>query len=346
MSGPSCPLPERTPGIVQMAHGGGGRLMNELIASIVLPAFADPALEERHDGAILTLPPGRLAFTTDSYVVQPLSFPGGDIGSLAVYGTVNDLAMCGAEPSFMSVSLIVEEGFAIDDLSKVLRSMASAARSVPIRIVTGDTKVVERGKGDGLFVNTTGIGCARTSEAPSPARIRPGDAVVLSGDLGRHGVAVMAARAGLVFDTEIASDCAPLWREVAALLDAGIEIHCLRDLTRGGLASALIEIAETAGQDITVDDARIPVGRQVRGACEILGLDPVHVANEGRFVAMIPEAQAERALDTLRATNSGTEPTLIGRVAASRDGVVLRQGRYGTLGRLTMPAGEQLPRIC
>jgi len=287
----SCPAPLTGHAEIQIAHGGGGRLTQQLIERIFGPAFDNPALNARHDGAVLAAPAGaRLAFTTDSHVVSPLFFPGGDIGRLAVYGTVNDLAMCGARPRWLSAGFILEEGLPVATLERIVAAMAEAARKAGVQIVTGDTKVVERGKGDGLYVNMAGIGWVEHDRVIAPASVRPGDVVLLSGDIGRHGMAILALREGLAFESSIESDCAPLWPAVEALFAAGVEVHCLRDLTRGGLATAVIEIAETAGRAVALEEAAVPVCEPVRGACEILGLDPLYVANEGRFVAFVPAA--------------------------------------------------------
>ncbi|HLJ19180.1 MAG TPA: hydrogenase expression/formation protein HypE, partial [Stellaceae bacterium] len=307
----ACPVPKGDADIVQMAHGGGGRAMARLIDTIIRPGFADPELERNHDGAVLDID-GPLAFTTDSYVVRPLVFPGGDIGTLAVNGTVNDLAMCGAKPLYLSVGFILEEGLPLDRLRQVVASMRSAATAAGVRLVTGDTKVVDRGKADGLFVNTAGIGRIVAKAPVAPASVRPGDAVILSGDIGRHGIAVMAAREALGFETVVESDCAPVAAPVLDLIEAGVPIHCLRDLTRGGLASALVEIAETAGLSIAIDEAAVPVREDVSAACELLGLDPLHVANEGRFVAFVPPDQAERALRVIRGHAVSESAALIG----------------------------------
>ena len=255
-----CPVPSHDNEHVQLAHGGGGRRMHELLENLLLPAFANDALLERHDGARFDIAGTRLAFTTDSYVVKPLFFPGGDIGSLAINGTVNDLAMCGARPLYLSSALILEEGLSFNQLRRVIESMRVSAADAGVQLVTGDTKVVDKGKGDGIFVNTAGIGVVEHGVAISPRSVRAGDAIVLSGDIGRHGVAIMATREGLSFDTEIKSDCAPLWQPVEALLKAGIDIHCLRDLTRGGLSSGLIEIAEASATRHALEAAAIPVG--------------------------------------------------------------------------------------
>jgi hydrogenase expression/formation protein HypE len=320
--------------------------MARLLAEVFFPAFANPLLEEEHDGAVLTLPDGtRLAFSTDSYVVQPLFFPGGDIGSLAVNGTVNDLAMCGAKPLCLSAGFIIEEGLPTETLQRVAASMGAAARAAGVPIATGDTKVVDRGKGDGLFVNTAGIGLIAHSLHLAPRSVQPGDAVLLSGDLGRHGISIMARRQGLEFETTIESDCAPLCGPVQALLQGGIEVHCLRDLTRGGLASALVEIALKAGVHLEVSEAELPVQEEVRGACEILGLDPLYVANEGRFAAFVPEAEAERALEILRNCPLSAGACRIGAVRAGRGQVTLKS-RIGVSRVVDRLSGEQLPRIC
>ncbi|MBZ0285509.1 MAG: hydrogenase expression/formation protein HypE [Anaerolineae bacterium] len=337
----SCPVPRIDEQTVQLAHGSGGRAMHRLLESVFMPAFTNPALESAHDGAVLNINGARLAFTTDSYVVHPLFFPGGDIGSLAVNGTVNDLAMCGARPLFLSAGFILEEGLPMEMLQRVVRTMQAAAAAAGVQIVTGDTKVVDKGKGDGLFINTAGIGVIEHPLQIAPQSVRPGDAVIVNGDLGRHGMAIMAVREGLEFESQIESDCAPLAEPVLALLDAGIEVHCLRDLTRGGLASGLCEIAKTANLHIHIEEAVVPVNEDVRGACEILGLDPMYVANEGRFVAFVPEQDADRTLSIL-----GSEARQIGRVAAGQDQLVTLKSAIGATRILDMLSGEQLPRIC
>jgi hydrogenase expression/formation protein HypE len=288
----------------------------------------------------------KLAFTTDSYVVHPLFFPGGDIGTLAVNGTVNDLAMCGARPLWLSAGFIIEEGLPMETLWRVAQSMHRAAAAANVHLVTGDTKVVDKGKGDGLFINTAGIGRIDHAPAIGPQRVREGDVVVLSGDLGRHGMAIMSVRQGLQFETALESDCAPLAAPVLALLSAGMEIHCLRDLTRGGLASALNEIAAAAGLRIDIEERAIPVCDAVRGACEILGLDPLYVANEGRFVAFLPSHQAAKALDILQGQSVTREPCVIGAVRAGKPPLVAIKSQIGSERLLHLLSGEQLPRIC
>ncbi len=343
----TCPVPLSHRTEVTVGHGGGGKLTQDLIDRVFRPAFANSALEAQHDGALLQFPGGgRLAFTTDSHVVSPLFFPGGDIGKLAVNGTVNDLCMCGARPLWLSAGFIIEEGFALATLGKVVASMKAAALAAGVSIVTGDTKVVERGKGDGLYVTTAGVGVIENPLIVAPSSIRTGDAIILSGDIGRHGMAIMATRAGLSFESEIESDCAPLVAPVQALMEAGLEIHCLRDLTRGGLATSLVELAEAAKMAIAIDAAKVPVSEIVQGACEILGLDPLYVANEGRFVCLLPEAQAGRALEILNQTAPGGAPVIIGFVKAGPAGQVTQRSVIGSERIVDRLSGEQLPRIC
>jgi hydrogenase expression/formation protein HypE len=330
---------------IQLAHGGGGRAMARLIEDVIRPAFNDPELERGHDGAVLAID-GPIAFTTDSYVIRPLIFPGGDIGSLAVNGTVNDLAMCGARPLYMSVGLILEEGLSLSLLRQILASMRLAATAAGVRLVTGDTKVVDRGKADGLFINTAGIGAVVAPTPIGPQAVRPGDAVIISGDIGRHGVAVMAARENLGLEMAIVSDCAPLCAPVLGLIEAGIGVRCLRDLTRGGLASSVVEIAETAGVSIELDEMAVPVREDVASACELLGLDPLHVANEGRFVAFVAQADAARAVELLRAHPVSADAAVIGQVGEAPAGRVSCRGALGAARAIDMLSGEQLPRIC
>ena len=344
MSG-ECPLPGPEADCIQLAHGGGGRAMARLLESLILPMFDDPELDRRHDGAVFEVA-GPLAFTTDSYVVRPLEFPGGDIGSLAVNGTVNDLAMCGAEPRYLSVGLILEEGLPLAVLRRVLVSMRDAARAAGVRLVTGDTKVVDRGKADELFINTSGVGRVLAPAEVGPARVVPGDMVILSGDIGRHGMAVMAVRENFGFESTIESDCAALAAPVAALFVAGVTVHCLRDLTRGGLASALVEIAEAAAVHIEIEESRIPVRADVGAACELLGLDPLHVANEGRFIAVVPAQDAELALRVLRARHITAGAVAVGVVRPAPAGQVFCRGELGVSRVIDMLSGEQLPRIC
>lgn len=341
-----CPTPISQHTQVLMAHGGGGRLMQQLIDQVFVAAFANPALDERHDGAVLDPGGRRIAFTTDSYVVRPLFFPGGDIGSLAVNGTVNDLAMCGARPRWLSGGFILEEGLSLDTLGRVVESMQRAAAAAGVALVTGDTKVVDKGKGDGLYVNTAGIGVLEPAIAIGPRQVRAGDVILLSGDVGRHGMAIMSVREGLTFESPIESDCASLAAPVLDLIEEGVDVHCLRDLTRGGLAAGLNEIATAARLEINVNETAIPVSEPVRGACEILGFDPLYVANEGRFIAFVPESDAERALTVLRRHVVSLDSARIGQVRAGAPGLVTLRSRIGAQRILDLLSGEQLPRIC
>ena len=344
--GASCPLPITAHTHVQLAHGGGGTLMHQLIEQIFLPAFDNSALAARHDGARVELGGARLAFTTDSYVVRPMFFPGGDIGELAVNGTVNDLAMCGARPMVLSAGFILEEGLEIDRLRRVAASMRRAADRAGVKLVTGDTKVVDRGKGDGLYVNTAGVGIIEHDQTIAPSRVEAGDVIVLSGDVGRHGIAVMAARDGLEFESAIESDCAPVAAPVLALFERGLEVHCLRDLTRGGLATTLVEIAQASGRHLRIEDTAVEVREDVRGACEILGFDPLYVANEGRFVAIVPASDADRALRVLQAFDVTSAVEMIGVVSDAPAGLVSERSSIGATRIVDMLSGEQLPRIC
>jgi hydrogenase expression/formation protein HypE len=344
----SCPAPRVADDRIVLAHGGGGRLTHQLIEKIFLPAFSNPALEQRHDGAVLSVKGSRLAFTTDSFVVQPLIFPGGNIGDLAIHGTVNDLAMCGARPLYLGAGFILEEGLSMETLRTVVASMQEAAARAGVQLVTGDTKVVDKGKGDGLFVNTSGIGVIEMNVKTTvgPAAVQVGDSVIVSGDLGRHGIAILSVRQGLEFESPILSDSANVWPAVEALLNAGIEVHCLRDLTRGGLATTLNEIAADRGVCIKLEETLMPVDEIVEGACEILGLDPLYVANEGRFAAFVPAAQTEAALDVLRKVPVSQGAVAVGKVEEAPRGLVVLQSRIGGNRVVDMLSGEQLPRIC
>ncbi len=342
----ACPLPLSQYPHVMMAHGGGGKLMHRLLADVFGKAFSNPILDTRHDSAQFNVPAGRLAMTTDSYVVRPIFFPGGDIGSMAIYGTVNDLAMSGALPLYLSCGFIIEEGLPMESLWRVVCSMRDAAKNCGVQIVTGDTKVVDKGKGDGLFINTTGIGVIEHGQKITPQSVQPGDAVIVSGDLGRHGMAIMAVREGLQFESTIESDSSPVHEAVLKLINAGVEIHCLRDLTRGGLASALNEIAESAGVKIAIEQKLIPVREDVHAACEILGLDPLHVANEGRFVAFVAVRDAARVLQIFRGCEVSFNAEIIGAVVEKSTPLVTIKSGLGVSRILDMPTGEQLPRIC
>ena len=341
----NCPIPLRHD-TIQMAHGGGGRIMRELLEQVMLPAFRNEALDGRHDSAVVTLNGSRIAFTTDTYVVHPRCFPGGDIGKLAVYGTVNDLAVSGATPLYLTCAMVLEEGLPVEELQRIIASMQAAAAECGVTIVTGDTKVVDRGKGDGIFINTAGIGLVPEGVQIGPRAVEAGDAVLVSGDLGRHGIAVMSVREGLDFETPILSDCASVLPLAQALLGGGIRVHCMRDPTRGGVASVLNEIALDGGVGIEIQESAIPVLPGVNGACEMLGLDPLYVACEGRMVAFVPGEEAEQALALLRAAKGGEGARIIGRVTAEGKGTVLVQTVLGTRRILDLLSGEQLPRIC
>jgi hydrogenase expression/formation protein HypE len=342
----SCPIPLSDYPMVLLAHGGGGKLMHDLLEKMIIPTFDNPALGTRHDSAVLEIGGQRIAFTTDSYVVHPLFFPGGDIGTLAINGTVNDLAMSGARPMYLSTGFIIEEGLPMETLWAVIRSMQQAAREAGVILVTGDTKVVDKGKGDGIFINTAGIGIIEHNLTIAPSSVKLGDYVILNGDIGRHGIAIMSAREELTFESVIESDCAPLSGLVKKLFDAKIKIHCLRDLTRGGLASALVEIAESSNLHINIDERTIPVREDVQGACEILGFDPIYVANEGRFVAFVAEGDVENALSVLRSDPLGVDGVVIGRVISGAAGMVTMKSKIGVNRIVDMLSGEQLPRIC
>ncbi len=343
---PSCPVPLSRQPTITLAHGGGGKWTRHLIDSVFYPAFENPDLETHHDSALLKLGSDRLALTTDSFVVDPILFPGGNIGTLAVNGTVNDLAMSGARPLFLTAAFILEEGLSIETLQTVVQSMRQAVDASGVKIVTGDTKVVPKGKGDQLFINTTGVGRVEHDLKIHPASIRSGDAVLVSGDIGRHGIAVMAARENLGFENVIESDCAGLWKSVHALLETGIEVHCLRDCTRGGLATALIELSHSAGVAIELDESAIPIQEEIQGACELLGFDPLYVANEGCFVAIVPPNDRDRALEILQEHKQEATVRIAGQVYESASPRVRLKTKIGTSRLLELLSGEQLPRIC
>jgi hydrogenase expression/formation protein HypE len=345
--GLQCPIPISDYPTVLLAHGGGGRLTQMLIERMFLPAFDNPILDDLHDGAVLEVEGARLALSTDSFVISPLFFPGGDIGSLAVHGTVNDLAMCGARPLNLSTGFILEEGLPMEDLWRVVRSMQEAAHAAGVSIVTGDTKVVERGKGDGVFINTTGLGVIPAGVQVSPRRARPGDMVLINGAIAVHGMAIMSVREGLEFETALESDSAALHDLVAHILAVGGDrVHVLRDPTRGGLASALNEIAARAGVGVRLEERRIPIGDEVRGACEILGFDPLYVANEGKCLVFVAQEVAEAVLAAMRAHPLGQEAAIIGEVVEDHPGKVLMSSQIGGMRVVDMLSGEQLPRIC
>lgn len=343
-AGPSCPVPTATYERIVLAHGAGGRVMQRLIAEVFVDAFDSPELRRGHDGARVTLTPP-IAVTTDAFVVTPRVFPGGDIGSLAVYGTVNDVAMCGARPEVITAAFILEEGLLVSELRTIVASMAEAARRCGVRIVAGDTKVVERGQGDGVYITTTGLGSVVARRPIEPAVVRVGDVVLVSGPVGDHGVAVLAAREGIEIETDLSSDAAPVHEAVLALIDAGVDARCLRDPTRGGLASALGEVAQAGVHGVRIEEAAVPVRPAVADVCELLGLEPLRVACEGRFVAWVRAEQAERALEILR-THEQPDAAVIGEVVAEHPGAVVVRDPAGGERVLDMLAGEQLPRIC
>ena len=342
----SCPIPiSDYPGIV-LAHGSGGKLSQQLIQKIVLPQFRNELLEPLHDGAIFSLNGVRLAFSTDSFVVSPIFFPGGDIGKLAVHGTVNDIAMCGARPLYLSAAFILEEGTSMEDFWRIVSSMREAAAEAGVTLVTGDTKVVDRGKADKIFINTSGIGLVPDGINIGPGRAQVGDKIIVSGEIAVHGMAIMSVREGLEFETQIASDTAPLNRLVETILAAAPDVHVFRDPTRGGITSALSEIAQTAKIGIRLDEAQIPISEEVKGACEILGLDPLYVANEGKLLAIVPAGSAEKVLSAMRAHPLGSKAAVIGEVVADHPEFVTMKTRVGGTRVVDMLSGEQLPRIC
>lgn len=342
----SCPLPLVNSESVLLGHGSGGKLSAELFRSVFLPAFANPVLNRMDDQAVLEIEGARLAFTTDSFVVKPLFFRGGDIGSIAVNGTVNDLAVGGATPLALSAAFILEEGFAIEKLRKVVASMQQAAERAGVHIVTGDTKVVERGSCDGMYVTTTGIGQIRTNMPLGAGLARPGDVVLLSGPIGDHGIAIMAEREGLSFETDILSDTAPLHSLVEAMLATGGVLRCMRDPTRGGVASSTNEIAQSSRVGIQLDESVIPIRQQVRGACELLGLNPLHIANEGKLLAITAPEDAAQILRAMREHPLGEDAAIVGRVTAENPGLVTLRTALGTTQVLDMLANDPLPRIC
>lgn len=345
--GPACPVPlDRYPHVT-MAHGGGGRLSHILVTEMLLAAYGNDELARLNDGALVDVEAGRLAFSTDSFVVYPHFFPGGDIGSLAVHGTVNDLAMCGAVPKVLSVGMILEEGFPMQSLWRIALSIRDAADSAGVRVVTGDTKVVDRGKGDGIFINTSGIGVVAAGVEVGAHRICEGDVILVSGPLANHGIAILSLREGLQFETPLETDSAALNGLSSELLEAlGDGLHAMRDPTRGGVASALNELASGADLGMRIHEASIPMDDPVRGACEILGLDPLYVANEGKMIAIVAEEQADRALEVMRNHPLGAGAARIGEVVPDHPGRVVQRSRIGGTRVVEMLSGEQLPRIC
>lgn len=330
---------------VLLAHGSGGKLSHDLIEKSFVPALGNPILNKLDDSAVFELS-GRLAFTTDSFIVSPIFFPGGDIGKLAVCGTVNDLAMSGAIPLYLSLSFIIEEGFLIDELQKIVSSIYQAADEAGVKIVTGDTKVVNQGSADKLFINTSGVGIVPPGVDISGANAKPGDKVILSGSLGEHGIAVLSQREGLKFQVPIQSDCAPLNKMVAEMLEISANIHCLRDPTRGGLATTLNDLAKQSQVGIRIDEKKIPVSKAVLAVCELLGFDPLYIANEGKLVAIVSPSDADKVLVKMRQNQYGAAAAIIGEVVDEHPGQVVMKTSLGASRIIDMPVGELLPRIC
>jgi hydrogenase expression/formation protein HypE len=342
----SCPVPIFDYKNILLAHGGGGKLSHQLIQKMFVPQFDNALLKPLHDGAVFTVNGTRFAFSTDSYVINPIFFPGGNIGELAVNGTVNDLAMCGAQPLYLSSAFIIEEGFAMEDLWRVVQAMNDAAKKAGVMLVTGDTKVVDKGKGDKIFINTSGIGIIPEGRNISPMNANVGDAIILSGTIAEHGIAIMSVREGLQFETAIVSDTAALNGLVEEMFATSKNIHVLRDATRGGVATVLNEIAESANIGITVAEEKIPVLDEVKGACEMLGFDPLYVANEGKFLAFVQSSDAEKILEVMRNNPQGKNAVIIGEVVAEHPNTVVMKSKIGGNRVVDMLSGEQLPRIC
>ena len=342
----SCPVPIFDYKNILLAHGGGGKLSHQLIQKMFVQQFDNALLKPLHDGAVFTVNGTRFAFSTDSYVINPIFFPGGNIGELAVNGTVNDLAMCGAQPLYLSSAFIIEEGFAIEDLWRVVQAMNDAAKKAGVLLVTGDTKVVDKGKGDKIFINTSGIGIIPEGRNISPMNANVGDAIILSGTIAEHGIAIMSVREGLQFETAIVSDTAALNGLVEEMFATSKNIHVLRDATRGGVATVLNEIAESANIGITVAEEKIPVLDEVKGACEMLGFDPLYVANEGKFLAFVQSSDAEKILEVMRNNPQGKNAVIIGEVVAEHPNTVVMKSKIGGNRVVDMLSGEQLPRIC
>lgn len=331
---------------IRLGHGSGGQMSQDLFQQVFQPGFSNAYLNQVHDGAILELSGHKLAFSTDTFVVNPLFFPGGTIGDLAVNGTVNDVAMCGADPLYLSAGFILEEGFPLDDLRKIVEAMKNAAAHAGVMLVTGDTKVVERGSADGVFINTSGIGLVREQIDISPTRAENGDVILLNGRIGDHGIAVMTKREGLAFESTVKSDCAALNRMIGAVLDVVPDVHVLRDPTRGGIGATLNEIALSAQAGIQLQESSIPIDEQVVAVSSLLGLDPLYIANEGKVLVIVPESSAQQALDVMRGFPEGRDSAAIGRVVDKHKGRVVMETKIGTRRIIDMPSGEQLPRIC
>ncbi len=345
-SGLVCPIPKSEYDKVVMAHGGGGTLSNQLIGKMFISQFDNDLLRMEHDGAILNIDPNRLAFSTDSYVVNPIFFPGGDIGDLAINGTVNDLTMCGAKPLYLSAGFIIEEGFSMDELWKVVLSMKKAATKAGVQIVTGDTKVVDKGKGDKIYINTSGIGVIYDGVDISPDKCEPGDKIILSGKIADHGIAIMSAREGIEFESQIKSDTAPLNDLLEKMISVTKNIHVLRDPTRGGISSALNEIAQKSSQGIIIEEEKIPLDDQVKAACELLGFDPLYIANEGKLLAILPKRFADGILKVMHEHPVGKDAAIIGEITQQNPGRVVMKTSIGSTRIVDMLSGEQLPRIC
>jgi hydrogenase expression/formation protein HypE len=343
MNGSEAMNPDDT---VLLDHGAGGRASHAMFSKMILPAFHNDHLAQQDDGAVYPVPAGRMAFSTDSYVVDPIFFGGGNIGDLAVNGTVNDIAMCGADPLYISVGLIIEEGLPIKDLQAILQTMAAAARRAGVKIVTGDTKVVPRGKADKIFINTSGVGMLFEGVTVSGSRARPGDKLILSGTLADHGIAIVTAREGLTFDGDLKTDSAPLNHMVKAVLSSGCDVHVLRDPTRGGVGTTLNEIASQSGVGITLFEKDLPVRKEVNGVCELLGFDPLYIANEGKLIAVVPEEHALQVLEIIQADVFGKDAAIIGEVTDQHPGRVFMETAVGGRRLVDMLTGEQLPRIC
>ncbi len=342
----NCPVPYSDYKKILLAHGSGGTLTHELITKLFVSQFDNPKLNVLHDSAVLNINGSKLAFTTDSYVVNPVFFPGGNIGSLAVNGTVNDLAMCGAKPLYISAGFIIEEGFSVEDLNLITQTMRKAADLAGVEIVTGDTKVVEHGKGDGIFINTAGIGIIREGIEILPKNCKPGDVILINGKIAEHGIAIMSKRQGFEFETEIVSDCAALNELVEEILNATQNIHMMRDPTRGGVATVLNEVASSSGCGIFIGENSIPISEQVKGACEILGFDPLYVANEGKLIVFVSPNDAEKVLNIMKNHPLGKDSAMLGIVTADNPGKVIIKTSIGTTRIVDMLSGEQLPRIC
>lgn len=342
----SCPIPISDYEKVTLAHGGGGTLSQKLIQKMFLPQFDNPLLNLQHDGAIFEVNGNKLAFSTDSYVVKPIFFPGGNIGELAVNGTVNDLAMCGANPLYISAGFIIEEGFSMEELWQIILSMKKAAEKAGVQIVTGDTKVVDKGKGDKIFINTSGVGVINENRNISPLNCKGGDKIILSGKIAQHGIAIMSAREGLEFDSEVKSDTAALNKLVDEMFNSSQNIHVLRDPTRGGISSALNEIAQSSNFGMMIYEKDIPIDEQVRAACEILGLDPLYIANEGKLLAIVDPADADKVLAVMKNNKLGLDASIIGEVNEQNYGKVIMKTTIGSKRVVDMLSGEQLPRIC